>query len=150
MKININKIPLEGLTLEEEVNPSKLDLDTDIVKFREPIKITAQVLRITNALTVDLTLNFSLYMDCSCCLNGFKAEFKKNLQLNYLVSNSESSIDTSTSLECHGERSRTIDLNPDIRDEIILDYPMRPLCSPVCKGLCVKCGQNLNEGKCNC
>ena len=134
MKININKIPLEGLTLEEEVNPAKLDLDTDIVKFRDPVKITAQVSKITNALTADLTLNFSLYMDCSCCLNGFKAEFKKNLQLNYSVSNLEP----------------VIDLNPDIRDEIILDYPMRPLCSIDCKGLCFRCGKNLNEGKCNC
>lgn len=134
MKININKIPLEGLTLEEEVNPAKLDLDTDIVKFRDPVKITAQVSKITNALTADLTLNFSLYMDCSCCLNGFKAEFKKNLQLNYSVSNLEP----------------VIDLNPDIRDEIILDYPMRPLCSIDCKGLCQRCGKNLNEGKCNC
>ena len=134
MKININKIPLEGLTLEEEVNPAKLDLDTEIVKFRDPVKITARVLRITNALTADLTLNFSLYMDCSCCLNGFKAEFKKNLQLNYSVSNLEP----------------VIDLNPDIRDEIILDYPMRPLCSIDCKGLCQRCGKNLNEGKCNC
>jgi len=134
MKININKIPLEGLTLEEEVNPLKLDLDTDIVKFLDPIKIAAQVSRITNALTADLTLNFSLYMDCSCCLNGFKAEFKKNLQLNYAVSDLEP----------------VIDLNPDIRDEIILSYPMRPLCSIDCKGLCQRCGKNLNEGKCNC
>jgi uncharacterized protein len=134
MKININKIPLEGSTFEEEVNPSKLDLDTEIVKFREPLKLTARVLRITNVVTADLTLNFSLYMDCSRCLNEFKVEFKKKLQLNYPVSNSEP----------------IIDLNPDIRDEIILDYPIRPICSPVCKGLCVKCGQNLNEGKCNC
>ena len=134
MKININKIPPEGLTFEEEVAPTKLDLDTDIVKSRDPVKITARVLRITNALTADLTLNFSLYMDCSCCLNGFKAEFEKNLQLNYSVSNLEP----------------VIDLNPDIRDEIILSYPMRPLCSIDCKGLCFHCGKNLNEGKCNC
>ena len=134
MKININKISLEGLILEEEVTPSKLDLDTDIVKFRDPIKITAQISRITNVLTADLTLNFFLYMDCSCCLNEFNAEFKKNLQLNYAVSNLEP----------------VIDLNPDIRDEIILGYPMRPLCRPDCKGLCSRCGKNLNEGECNC
>jgi uncharacterized protein len=134
MKINVNKIPLEGLTLEEGVAPSKLDLDTEIVKFRDPIKITAQVLRITNALTVDLILNYSLYMSCSRCLNEFKAEFKKNLQLNYSVSNLEP----------------VIDLNPDIRYEIILGYPMRALCRLDCKGLCLRCGKNLNEGECNC
>ena len=134
MKININKIPLEGLTIDEEVDPAKLDLDTDIVKIRDPIKLTAQISRITNALTADLTLDFSLYMACSCCLKEFKAGFQKNLMLSYPVSNSEP----------------VIDLYPDIRDEIVLSYPMRPLCSIDCKGLCFHCGKNLNEGECNC
>jgi uncharacterized protein len=43
-----------------------------------------------------------------------------------------------------------IDLNPDIREEVILDYPIKPLCSLLCKGLCLKCGNNKNEGGCNC
>jgi uncharacterized protein len=53
-------------------------------------------------------------------------------------------------LSVNGERSLAIDLNPDIREEIILVYPIKPLCSIDCKGLCPKCGKNLNEGKCNC
>ena len=53
MKIDINKILLEGLTLEEEVNPSAL-VRTDIVKFLEPVKI--RVSKITNAVTVNLSL----------------------------------------------------------------------------------------------
>ena len=150
MKIDINKIPLEGLTLEEEVNPSGLDLETDIVKFLEPIKIRAEVSKITNAVTVNLSLSGSMHLNCSRCLREFNVALKKILRLNYQVNKSEPIIDTSTSLECHGERSRTIDLNQDIREEIILDYPIKPLCNPDCKGLCPKCGKNLNEGGCSC
>jgi len=134
MKININKIPPEGLTLEKVINPAELDLDTNIVKFCEPIKIKAEVFRITNAITLDVALNYGVCLNCSRCLDEFKVEHKKKLKLNYSASNSEP----------------IIDLNPDIRDEIILDYPMQPLCRVDCKGLCVKCGRNLNEGKCNC
>jgi len=150
VKIDINKIPLEGLTLEEEVNPSGLDLETDIVKFLEPIKIRAEVSKITNAVTVNLSLSGSMHLNCSRCLREFNVALKKILRLNYQVNKSEPIIDTSTSLECHGERSRTIDLNQDIREEIILDYPIKPLCNPDCKGLCPKCGKNLNEGGCSC
>ncbi len=43
-----------------------------------------------------------------------------------------------------------LDITEDIRDMVILSLPMKPLCSDTCKGLCPKCGTNLNEEKCNC
>ena len=134
MKIDINKIPLEGLILEEEVSPSVLDLETDTVKFSEPIKIRAEVSRITNAVTVELNLDGSIRLSCSRCLREFNVALKKILRLNYQVNKSEP----------------IIDLNQDIKEEIILDYPIKPLCNPDCKGLCPKCGKDLNEGGCSC
>lgn len=159
MRIDTNQIPSGGLTLTEEFIPSALDLETGIVKFRGPIKTKADVSRITNAVSVRLFLNATMYASCSRCLNEFDIGLDREIELNYAVSKQESKIDTSNpkrvkrvegSLECHGERSRTIDLNPDIRDQIILDYPIKPLCSLNCKGLCAKCGKNLNEGGCSC
>lgn len=35
-----------------------------------------------------------------------------------------------------------------IREKLLLAIPMKPLCSPDCKGLCPICGHNLNEGPC--
>jgi len=134
VKIDINKILLEGLTLEEEVNPSALDLETDIVKFLEPIKIRAEVSKITNTVTVNLSLSGSIHLNCSRCLREFNVALKKILRLNYQVNKSEP----------------IIDLDQDIKEEIILDYPIKPLCNPDCKGLCPKCGKNLNEGGCSC
>ncbi len=134
MKIDINKISLEGLTLEEQVNPSALDLETDIVKFLGPVKIKAEVSKITNAVTVALSLSGSIHLNCSRCLREFKVDLKKNLRLNYQVNRAEP----------------IIDLDQDIKEEIILDYPIKPLCNPDCKGLCPKCGENLNEGGCSC
>ena len=45
---------------------------------------------------------------------------------------------------------QVVDLRPLIRELLILQLPMRMLCSEGCKGLCVKCGENLNESKCTC
>ncbi|MCX5703654.1 MAG: DUF177 domain-containing protein [Candidatus Omnitrophica bacterium] len=150
MKIEINKIPLEGLTLEEESTAAALDLETDIINFKGSIKIAAGVSKITNAVTVRVALDALMHTSCSRCLDEFEIKFKKKIALNYPVEKAQLVIDTSTSLSVNGERSRTIDLDPDIREEIILDYPIKPLCKPDCQGLCLKCGRNLNEGKCNC
>jgi uncharacterized protein len=42
-----------------------------------------------------------------------------------------------------------IDLAPVLRDYILLEIPISPLCRPDCKGLCPVCGNNLNESTCH-
>jgi uncharacterized protein len=43
-----------------------------------------------------------------------------------------------------------VDLEPMLRDAIVLALPLSPVCSLDCKGYCAGCGQNLNEGECTC
>jgi uncharacterized protein len=43
-----------------------------------------------------------------------------------------------------------IDLSPLIREQFLLSLPTRPLCREDCRGLCPKCGINLNNGECSC
>lgn len=134
MKITINQVPAEGLYLKEEIKSAQLDLETDLIRFRSPLKLAARITRITNALTVDLNIKAMIFADCSRCLSEFAWVFDKDVQLNYPLESSDVFID----------------LEPSIREEIILDYPIKPLCSLNCKGLCMKCGKNKNEGGCNC
>jgi uncharacterized protein len=44
----------------------------------------------------------------------------------------------------------TIDLTPVVREELVLRVSAFPLCRPDCKGLCPKCGADLNAGPCGC
>jgi len=134
VKININQVPQGGLYLEEEVNPAELDLETDLIKFRKPLKLKARVYRITNALTVELNIRAVLFSNCSRCLDEFEWEFNKDCFLSYPLESSDIYID----------------LSDAIREEVIPDYPIKPLCQQNCMGLCVKCGKNKNEGGCNC
>ena len=43
-----------------------------------------------------------------------------------------------------------IDLEPILREQLILALPYAPLCREACKGLCGRCGNDLNEGPCSC
>jgi uncharacterized protein len=42
------------------------------------------------------------------------------------------------------------DIFPRVRESVLLELPIRFLCSEDCKGLCSACGANLNEGLCGC
>ena len=43
-----------------------------------------------------------------------------------------------------------LDLSEVIRQDLLLALPMHPLCKEDCAGICPVCGQNLNEGPCDC
>jgi uncharacterized protein len=43
-----------------------------------------------------------------------------------------------------------LDLAPLVRELMLISAPIRTLCRPDCKGLCPNCGQNWNEGPCDC
>ncbi len=45
---------------------------------------------------------------------------------------------------------QTIDLDPIVREQVLLALPMRVICREDCKGLCPSCGQDLNVEKCAC
>ena len=134
MKIDVRQVPPEGVILREEIPSGALDLETDIIKFRSPVQVTAKVYRITNAVSVEINAEVLASCICSRCLAVFERNFKNSFSLNY-----QADIN-----------APVIELNPDIREEIMLDYPIKPLCSSDCKGLCPKCGKNLNQGGCSC
>lgn len=43
-----------------------------------------------------------------------------------------------------------IDVTPLVHEQALLALPMRPLCDEECRGLCPRCGANLNAGQCGC
>lgn len=134
MKVEVNKIPENGLILEETLDAQGLDIQIEGAKFIQPIRVRAQVSKVNKTVLVDLNLDTVAQADCSRCLSTTKQSLNKNIFLNY-------SFD---------KPNWQIDLSPEIREEIIIDFPLKPLCRPDCKGLCPKCGKNLNEDECNC
>ncbi|KAM0016077.1 putative large ribosomal RNA subunit accumulation protein YceD [Helianthus debilis subsp. tardiflorus] len=45
---------------------------------------------------------------------------------------------------------KSIDISKNIRDMVHLEIKINAICDPMCKGLCLNCGQNLNNSSCNC
>lgn len=45
---------------------------------------------------------------------------------------------------------KAIDISKNIRDIVHLEITINAVCDPSCKGLCLKCGTNLNKSTCRC
>ena len=134
MRIDTTRIPLDGLEINQEIEISALDLDRSDLKFISPINVAAELLKTFNVVSADVNIKARVKAICSRCLKEEEKDLLENYKFNYEIRKEE----------------RFIDLEPDIREEIILGYSLKLLCKPECKGLCVKCGSNLNLGKCKC
>ena len=117
----------------EEINPEDLDLDIGVMRFPSALHLKAEALKSGNDLTVDAHVEGERHFTCSLCLEDINNLFEKDFTLHY---------------DIKGLDSVTID--PEVRDEIILEHPIRILCRTDCRGLCPICGTNLNDSRCNC
>ena len=89
---------------------------------------------------------------CDRCLEKFDMEIKNKSRILY--TKDESLVD-SISKEKEGVRfikpdDIEIDFSDNIKQFLMLEVPYKKLCDEECRGLCAKCGQNLNLGKCDC
>ncbi len=135
MKIDLTQLSeAKEVDFQEFLEPVGLDLEVSGMKILSPIEIKAMVFKFRDNLDIKMDLRARTRTQCSRCLRDVELIIQKGVRLNFPISNQDVSID----------------LAEDIRQEIILDYPVKSLCKPSCNGLCVKCGKNLNEGSCSC
>ena len=84
---------------------------------------------------------------CDRCLNTY--EHNKKIPLDIILSNNVELINN-TDIILFKDSEDFIDLGPIIYDLILLDSPLKRLCTDNCKGLCYNCGKDLNKALCKC
>ncbi|MGW8250286.1 MAG: YceD family protein [Anaerolineales bacterium] len=120
-----------------EVPNVNLDPDLEL----EDLTGSARVTRAAQGLLVHVKLQALLHTECVRCLSEFRQPLSTDFTELYAFS--RKSI---TDSELILPEDAHINLRPLIREYMLLDIPIKPLCSPDCKGLCLICGENLNEG----
>jgi uncharacterized protein len=134
MKISLKNIEKDQtVSFSEKIDPEELDLDIGVMHFPENLTLKAEVFKSGTDLNVDVHIEGERVFTCSLCLEDFNNLFEKDFTLHYDIKGLE-----------------TVVVDPDVRDEILTESPVRILCRQDCRGLCPFCGSNLNHEKCNC
>lgn len=136
---NIIKGSEEHIEISENIDIPELNsLNNNVfVKLEGNLTNTGKEYVLQGRLKADINLN------CDLCLKPFN--YKMDFDINEIFSK-----------EADNENSRwefidnTIDLKPAVITNILLNRPMKSVCSQNCKGLCQNCGKDLNEGSCDC
>jgi uncharacterized protein len=129
--IQVSRVPEQGLTEQRSLDPAALDMEREDVRFHEPVTVEAFVTKVDSELMVKADIRFTLYVVCARCLEEFVVPLQTDAFFSYQV-----------------EPADVVDITDDVRQEVMLAYPMVPVCQSACKGLCSVCGKNLNTSAC--
>ena len=129
MKIHVNRIPLEGMREEVAYDPKTLDVERTDVAVERPITVSTFITKTEHDVVVQAHIRGVMRCSCARCLQPFEWPLQTEMTMSYEVSPTD-----------------VVDITDDVRQEILLAYPMIPVCRQECKGLCPACGHNLNQG----
>lgn len=134
MKIFVRDLPNQtAVVYEEALDPARMDLDIGVMRFTKQLLLRAEAFRSDDDLSVDVRVEGERRFTCSLCLEEFNNLFEKDIPLHYDIKDLE-----------------FVRIDQDVREELMLEHPIRVLCRPDCRGLCAGCGVNLNAGSCRC
>ncbi|MDQ5988209.1 MAG: hypothetical protein CSYNP_03965 [Syntrophus sp. SKADARSKE-3] len=157
MKITVSNIPLEGLDLRSSMSRGWLEnAMTDQAvpcTCTRDIRVTIHVRRHGDNVFLEGSIVTALDLTCCRCLET--AVFPIDVAFRYTMvpmpDEQAGEIELgSDDLEYGYYNEDTIDLEPLIFEQIVLQIPIKVLCREDCRGLCSRCGANLNQEPCRC
>ena len=157
LKINVFLIPEEGQRFvfsEDEAWFKGCFKDGECPDFTLN-RVDVDCLITKTSDNVFITGSFSALIDicCSRCLEDTKISIGSDFAYTLIPAKTETREDLELrpeELEVSYYQGDFFDLKPIICEQIILQIPIKVLCSEECKGLCQQCGVNLNTSSCNC
>lgn len=102
-------------------------------------------------IVLNSSINLKAHFECDRCSEEFDRSLNANYEMVYMFTEEpEVSGDEELNIIYLLPETDKIDISKDLYDFSILSIPMKKLCKEDCKGLCYKCGTNLNERQCSC
>lgn len=144
MKIDIaNALQNEGEIYASEYIGSfdSVDFLGERYDFSEGVKANADYVWDGQGISVYGRFEAQTQVKCSRCLKPFMYEVQFAFSEYYKEQPDEG---------MYAYKGHAIDLTQMLEDNLVLSLPTRHLCSEDCKGLCSKCGHDLNAGDCGC
>lgn len=129
--------------LEQRVVPAPSDLGAGLVRVPAgaELELDLRLEEVTEGVLVTATVKAPLVGECARCLDEFTSGIEVNFQELFAESVEEAAED---GYVLEGD---LLDLEPALRDAVVLELPLSPLCAEDCAGLCSTCGIRLADAE---
>jgi uncharacterized protein len=161
--LHVEQLKEKEFAHEFEENPQIFPIIAEMIKNREceflkPLNIRLKAFRIRELFEVRGSFRTRMRLPCSRCLKDFDTPLASDFELTYTKEvpglmdvfedeDIELRVEEIGMIYFKGEE---INLQQGIQEQVVMAFPLQPLCDKNCKGLCPKCGSDLNRGDCGC
>lgn len=113
--------------------------------LKQPVKVSGSVFNRAGVVSLNLLIEYTFAAPCDRC--GIDAVHNHTVTVDKLLATAIERQESDTIITVPDMK---FDVDEFVYSEVILDLPSKHLCKDDCKGICFKCGKNLNEGDCGC
>jgi uncharacterized protein len=130
-----------------EMNVLNTGISSYDIADKSPVELSIKKVG-KNKLTITGKGNMTLIIPCDRCLEPV------NTDIEYIIDKNVDLSQDSEGVEEQEEQDYidgyNLDVDKLVFGEVLLNLPVKTLCKEDCKGLCLKCGANLNIAECGC
>lgn len=134
IKISVRDIPSSGLDVDQSIPKEGIGLSSEEVDIRSLLHVKAHLEKVDNFIIANTRIKAEFGYMCARCLEELYSTEERSYKFDFEID----------------PANEYVDLGEEIRQEIIMANPAKILCSEDCKGICPKCGANLNKEQCKC
>ncbi len=162
MFINIRELELRQVTFSQQFRPEAIDFGPDVqqhtplethgraelVEERRGHRRALEDIRVVGDFSTQLELR------CARCLEPLVRDVAGDFDLIYRPLGADAGIEERSIGGAEAEigyyQGEGLLLEDVLREQVLLAVPLKAVCSESCKGLCPRCGKNLNVESCTC
>ncbi|HUX07965.1 MAG TPA: DUF177 domain-containing protein [Acidobacteriota bacterium] len=153
MIIEVNKLLNQKLRIARPIPMGGQRRPLDEVSYAGPVDVDFTLVGKDRDVKLTGTFSTRLMLTCYRCLARFEHVVEQELDLLFIPRDSmPDEIDVELADEDMNIASylEVIDLAQVIDEQVVLALPMKILCDENCRGICPKCGADLNKITCSC
>ncbi len=113
--------------------------------FVKPVKVSGQVSNKTGIVELEAIADFELDINCDRCAKEITVPVKTEINHTLVTHLNDETNDELLLIE-----DLRFDLDEIVTEDVFLNLPAKFLCKEDCKGVCFRCGKDLNSGSCSC
>ncbi|MBQ7907080.1 MAG: DUF177 domain-containing protein [Clostridia bacterium] len=130
-----------------EANEENCIIPPDDVSFTAPVRVKGYVTDNAGYMALCASCEIDYRSRCARCLEDvfgtFVLEFNRTVAISGTLQNDQND-------EYVVVKNGLLDIDHEMVEDLMLEFPSKLLCKEECAGLCSKCGKNLNFGQCDC
>lgn len=126
--------------------PAPADLGIEVLRVPEgaPVEFDLRLEAVMEGVLVTGTARADLAGECARCLEDLHDDVVVDLQELFVYEESDTAADPGDD-DVSRLEGDLLDLEPLLRDAVVLSLPFQPLCRDDCPGLCIECGARLAD-----